>query len=168
VPSWTIFSVALRFGTDASTPVRSDVARLTPLPSAAAPHVMFMGVVAGGEDAVFALGAGVQHSGPAVCRPNKASCAAIMLRAGQTETITVTDATGAQQQFKLSLVSIASRITQSRKDALAAFDRHSDAGLCELDLANPISYSPTDGTIASVASYAPCKGQTDPVPFPGS
>lgn len=167
LPSWTVFSVALRFGQDGNAPVHSDVARLTPLPSVAQPRVMFMGVVAGGQEAVFALGNGVEHSGPGLCRPNRARCAAIMLRAGQTEQISVPSATGVPQTFQLSLVSIASHVTHERKDALSAFDRHSTAGLCELDLANPVSYSQTDGTIASVASWAACKGVKHAVPFPG-
>jgi hypothetical protein len=168
-PAWTIFSVALRFGADDSAPVRSDVARLTPLPSVAQPRVMFMGVLDGGQQAVFALGAGVQHAGPGLCRPNRARCAAIVLRSGQTEQINVAGTHGApSQQLRLSLASISSRVTHSRQEALASFNRHSAAGLCELDLADPVTYSQTDGTLAAVASASDCKGQKRTVPFPGS
>jgi hypothetical protein len=167
-PSWTIFSAALRFGADGNVPIRSDVARLTPLPSVAHPRVMFMGVLDGGEQAVFALGAGVQHAGPGLCRPNRARCAAIVLSTGQTERIIVPGASGSQQQLKLTLASISSQVTHSRRDALAAYDRHSAAGLCELDLADPVTYSQTDGTLATVAAASDCKGQKRTVPFPGS
>jgi hypothetical protein len=168
-PAWTIFSVALRFGAGGSPPVRSDVARLTPLPSVAQPRVMFMGVLDGGDQAVFGLGAGVQHAGPGLCRPNRARWAAIVLRTGQTEQIIVAGANGAPpQRLRLSLASISSHVTHSRRDALAAYDRHSAAGLCELDLADPVTYSQTDGTLATVAASSDCKGQKHTVPFPGS
>ena len=66
--------------------------------------------------------------------------------------------------MNLRLVSIASRVTHSRDEALAAFQRHSAAGLCELDLADPVTYS--QGTVSAVAATA-CKDQPAAVPFPG-
>jgi hypothetical protein len=166
-PSWTIYSLALRFGTSSDAPLRSDLARLTPLPSVAQPAVMFMGVMAGGRQAVFAFGAGVQHAGPGVCRPDRKHCAAIVLQAGQTEQIIVPTANGGHQQLLLGLVSISSRVTHSRAQALAAYDRHSDAGLCELDLADPVTFSQSDGTLSAVATAA-CRKQPTAVPFPGT
>jgi hypothetical protein len=163
--SWTVYGVALRVGTGSFAPLRSDVVRLTPLPSVAQPKAMFMGVMAGGTEAVFALGARVQHAGPGLCRPDRKRCAALVLRVGQTEQI-VAAAAGGPRQFDLSLVSIAGRVTHSRDEALAAFNRHSAAGLCELDLANPVTYSQGAGTVSSVAATT-CKDQPAAVPFPG-
>ncbi len=165
VQSWTMYSVWLRFGKDTTVPVRTNVARLTPLPSVKQPDVMFMGVMAGGRQAVFALRAGLQHAGPGLCRPDRAHCSAILLQAGQTEHITVPATSGAQQQqLILRLVHIASHVTHSRKVALAAYQRHSAAGLCELDLADPVSYSQSNGTVSSVATAA-CRKQSAAVPF---
>jgi hypothetical protein len=163
--SWTVYGVAVRIGTGSFAPLLTDVARLTPLPSVAQPKAMFMGVMAGGQEAVFALGAGVQHTGPGVCRPDRARCAAIVLRVGQTEQI-IAPAAGGPRQLNLSLVSIATTVTQVRDDALAAFQRHSAAGLCELDLADPVTYSQGAGTVSAVATTA-CKDQPAAVPFPG-
>jgi hypothetical protein len=157
--------VDVRIGTGSFAPLDSDIARLTPLPSVAEPKAMFMGVMAGGNGAVFALGAGVQHSGPGVCRPDRQRCAAIVLRVGQTEQI-IAPAAGGPRQFNLSLVGIAGRVTHSSDDALAAFQRHSAAGLCELDLADPVTYSQGAGTVSAVADTA-CKDQPAAVPFPG-
>jgi hypothetical protein len=165
VQSWTVYAVDVRIGTGSFAPLDSDIARLTPLPSVAEPKAMFMGVMAGGQEGVFALGAGVQHSGPGVCRPDRERCAAIVLRAGQTEQI-IAPAAGGPRQFNLSLVGIASRVTHSSDDALAAFQRHSAAGLCELDLADPVTYSQGVGTVSAVADTA-CKDQPAAVPFPG-
>lgn len=155
----------VRVGTGSFAPLVSGVVRLTPLPSVSQPKAMFMGVMAGGQEAVFALGAGVQHSGPGVCRPDRKRCAAIVLRVGETEQI-IAPAAGGPRQFKISVVSIASRVTHSRDDALASFERHSDAGLCELNLGDPLTYSQGDGTVSAVAATA-CKKHPAAVPFPG-
>jgi hypothetical protein len=165
IQSWTVYAVDVRVGTGSFAPLTSDVARLTPLPSVAEPKAMFMGVLAGGDGAVFALGAGVQHVGPGVCRPDRLRCAAIELHVGQTEQL-ITQAAGGPRELGLSLVNIASRVTHSQDDALAAFHRHSDAGLCELDLSDPVTYSQGAGTVSAVTAAA-CKDQPAAVPFPG-
>jgi hypothetical protein len=162
--SWTTYSVTVRFGKDLSVPLQKNVARLEPLPSAKQPDVMFMGVMASGRQAAFALATGVQHSGPGLCRPERAHCSAILLKARQTEQIAVATANGGQQQLILRVADIISSITQSRKVALAAYRRHSAAGLCELVLADPVSYSASTGTVSSVAPAA-CQNQPAAVPF---
>jgi hypothetical protein len=126
---------------------------------------MFMGVMAGGRYAVFALGAGVQHSGPGLCRPDRKRCAAIVLRVGQTEQM-IAPAAGGPRRLNLRLVSIASRVTHSRDEALFSFERQSTAGQCELHLATPLAYSQGAGTVAPVAPAA-CRDQPAAVPFPG-
>jgi hypothetical protein len=160
-----VYAVDIRVGTGSFAPLTSDVARLTPLPSVVEPKAMFMGVLSGGDGAVFALGAGVQHAGPGVCRPDRLRCAAIVLHVGQTEQL-ITQAAGGPRELDLSLVNIASRVTHSQDDALAAFHRHSAAGLCELDLSDPVSYSQGAGTVSAVTAAA-CKDQPTAVPFPG-
>jgi hypothetical protein len=160
-----VYAADVSVGTGSFAPLKSDVARLTPLPTVAQPKAMFMGVMEGGREAVFALGSGVQHAGPGVCRPDRTRCAAIVLRVGQTEQL-ITQAAGGPRQLNLSLVNIGSRVTSSHDDALTAFDRHSAAGLCELDLSDPVTYSQGDGTVSAVAATA-CKDQRTAVPFPG-
>ncbi len=164
VQSWTMYSVSLRFGKDLSVPVKTNVARLTPLPNIMAPQVMFMGVMSDGASAVFALHAGVGHTGPGLCRPDHAHCSAIVLKAGQTEHLSVPAANGSRTDLVLRVVKIASSITHSRTVALNAYHRVNNAGQCELDLANPVSYDPVTGTISSVAKSA-CQRHPDAVPF---
>jgi hypothetical protein len=163
--SWTIYSVAVRYGKDTSVPVRTDLPRLAPLPSVTSPQVMFMGVMAGGQDAVFALGSGLGHAGPGVCRPDHVQCAAIVLRAGQTEVITVPTASGGHRKMLLKLVRVSSTVTHSHSVALAAYQRHSAAGQCELDLSDPVSYSAAAGTLSTVAK-ATCAEAPGALPFP--
>jgi hypothetical protein len=165
VQTWTLYSVSVRYGKDANARVRTDVARLTPLPSAKQPQVMFIGVMDGGRQAVFDLGAGIQHQGPGLCRPSRARCSALQLKGGQTEQVILPTANGGHRTVLLRLVRIVSSTTHSHSVALAAYQRHSAAGLCALDLAEPVTYSSATGTLASVAAAA-CKAQPAAVPFP--
>ena len=87
-----------------------------------------------------------------------------MLKAGQTEHLSVPTANGSHQDLVLRVVKISSTITHSRTVALAAYHRVNDAGQCELDLANPVSYDPVTGTISSVAKAA-CQKHPNAVPF---
>jgi hypothetical protein len=145
---------------------RSNIARLTPLRSASNPEVMFMGVMDSGQDVVFMLGAGVVASGPGLCKPEAAHCAAIVLGPGQTELLTVTTEGDAHQDH-LRVTSISKQVTSSQTVATAAYQRISAAGRCELDLANPVSYSQSAGALSNVATAA-CRGLHGVVPFPGA
>ncbi len=164
VSSWTMYSVSLRYGKDTGVPLHSNVARLTPFPSASSPEVMFLGVMTGGKQAVFALRAGLGHTGPGLCRPDHSRCSAILLKPGQTEHITVPVIGGAPQQVILRLVRITHRITHSRKVALAGYLRYSAAGLCDLALADPVLYNLGTGTVSGMPK-AVCQHQSKSVPF---
>jgi hypothetical protein len=159
-----MYAVDVRYGQDTSAPIRGDLARLALLPSAQAPAVMFMGVMTGGRQAVFALGTGVTHTGPGLCRPDHPQCAAILLAAGQTEQLTVPTAAGGHRRVILRVVRIRSTVTRSRSTALAAYDRHSAAGQCDLELADPVLYSSAHGTLSAAA--AQCRQQSSAVAFP--
>lgn len=162
--SWTTYSVTVRYGKDGSVPAKTGIARLTPLPNVMQPEAMFMGVMAGGKSAVFALHAGLGHTGPGLCRPDHLRCSAIVLKAGQTEHLSIPIANGGHELIILRVVKIASSITHSRMGALSAYHRVSAAGQCELDLANPVSYDAVTGTISSVAKAA-CENHPNAVPF---
>lgn len=163
VQSWTIYSVSIRFGKD-NAPVRKDIPRLTALPSAGNPQVMFFGVMSGGRQAVFGLGAGVAHAGPGFCRPSRTSCSAIVLSAGEGEEVAWPTATGGMAQAILKVSKITSRVTHSRAEALKAYKRVSAAGICDLSLAQPVLYDPDTGTVQSFPKDA-CKAQASSVPF---
>lgn len=166
--SWTIYAVDVRAGTSATARVRDNVQRLTPLPSAKQPVAMFMGVLAGGKQAAFALASAVRLSGPGVCHPHKWMCAEIVLSASQTERITMSSAgSKTQAQLVLRLVAVSSSVTHSQSTALAAYERHSAAGQCDLDLAQPMSYNQSEGTLSAAAGAA-CQHQTAQVPFPSA
>jgi hypothetical protein len=163
--SWTIYAVDLRLGKDAHARVRRNLARLTLLPTPKDPELMFIGVMAGGRQAVFALAAGVQHRGRGRCKPSHQVCSTIVLNPGQTELLTVPTTAGEEQQLTLSLIAVRSRVTQSRSAALAAYERESAAGQCDLNLAEPMSYGQSLGTLSAAAGGS-CRHQPTAVPFP--
>jgi hypothetical protein len=164
VQSWTTYSVTVRFGKDLSVPLRTNIARLTPLPSGRAPEVMFMGVMSNGRSAVFALRQAIGHTGPGLCRPNHDLCSAIVLKAGQTERLTIPTASGGEQKVVLRVVSLTSSITHSQKVALDAFDRISHSGACDLLLSDPMLYNLETGTLSNVPKSI-CKGDANAAPF---
>lgn len=163
--SWTMYSTSIRIGKDTSAPLRSDVTRLTPLPSIRKPLVMFMGVMSGGRQALFTLQPGIGHTGPGLCRPSHTRCAAIVLGSGQTEVLTVPGTGGKARHVILRVVRISGHVTHSLVTALGAYKRFSGVGLCEVALADPVLYDVFNGTVATVASRA-CKGHPNAVPFP--
>jgi hypothetical protein len=163
VQSWSIYSVSIRFGKP-HAPVHSNIARLTALPSAGNPQVMFFGVMSGGHQAVFGLGAGVAHAGPGLCRPSRSSCSGIVLSPGESEAVAWPTATGGMAQAILQVDKITSTVTHSRSEALKAYKRVSTAGVCDLSLASPVVYDPDTGTVQSFPKDA-CKAQATSAPF---
>jgi hypothetical protein len=164
VQSWTIYSVSIRFGKKVTGPVHHNIERLTALPSAGNPQLMFYGVMSGGQRAVFGLGAGVAHAGTGLCRPSHTSCSAIVLSAGQSEEVAWPTATGSVAQAMLQLVKITKTVTHSREAALKAYKRVSMAGVCDLSLAQPVLYDPDTGTVQNFPKDA-CGGQAASAPF---
>jgi hypothetical protein len=158
--------VSVGYGVAGDVSRHTDLSRLSPLPSAAHPEVMFMGVLSGGKQAMFALAAGVGHSGPGLCRPSRAHCWAVVLKQADTEILTVPAANGgASRQVHLHVTRIDGRTTRSPQVALAAYESHSGVGLCEVDLAYPAAYNLLDGTVSNVAAAA-CRHHSSAVPFP--
>jgi hypothetical protein len=125
---------------------------------------MFMGVLSTGRSAVFALRQDVGHTGPGLCRPDHALCSAIVLKAGQTEHVTIPTANGGQRKLILRVVKITSSITHSRKVALAAYQRVSHGGLCDLLLADPMLYHLGTGTLSSIPKSL-CADYPQATPF---
>jgi hypothetical protein len=164
VPSWIIYSVSVRFSNNGHGPAHDDIPRLTALPSAGNPQLMFYGVMSGGRQAIFGLNAGVAHAGDGLCRPSRSSCSAIVLSAGDAEEVSWATSTGRVADAMLQVVKITSKVTHSRAEALKAYHRVSSAGICDVSLAQPVSYDPGTGTVESFPKNA-CKGQAASAPF---
>ena len=76
------YRVDLRFGQDGKLSARNDVARLSPLPSAADPFFVFMGVLADGKTALFLVSSDAEATGDGTCKPTPENCERIELQAG--------------------------------------------------------------------------------------
>ena len=127
-----------------------------------------MGVLAGGHKAVFALAAGVTPLGSRRLPPAPAGVLGdpAERRSDRTDHRSEPPA-ASRRSLILRLVAIRSSITHSQSTALAAYERHSAAGLCDLDLAAPMSYSQSNGTLSGAAGAA-CKNQPAQIPFPSA
>lgn len=168
-PSWTVYSVAVRSGKTTTEPVHHNIAWLTPLPSATQPDALFLGVMAGGQQAAFALGSGLVAKGPGLCRPAHTQCDIILLKAGQTEQLLAPNSKGAEQQRLLHVVQISGQVTHSARTARAAAARFSSAGVCDLGGAEPVLFDPVTGTLESMPKVTCSNQATSPLfSFPGA
>ena len=101
---------------------RETLKRLQPLPSAAQPVLIYLGVGESGKTAIFLLDHGVEAIGDGTCKPSPEECETIRLRAGDTEFLDVKDAAGnVTAQYQLDLVKIHKSTTTSASEAKASY-----------------------------------------------
>jgi hypothetical protein len=81
----TAFRVAWRFGAVDAVAGNHNAARLTALPSAKQPAVMFLGLLRTSHAAVFLVNANAAVTGDGKCQPTPARCATVTLHAGDHE-----------------------------------------------------------------------------------
>jgi hypothetical protein len=122
------YRVDIRFGQDGTLTKRNDVARLSPLPSAADPFFVFMGVLADGKTALFLVSSDAEATGDGTCKPSPESCERIEMQAGQTEFFDVTTPDGATVQYQLDLVKVSRVRSGSPAVAANARSRESSEG----------------------------------------
>ncbi|HEV2062707.1 MAG TPA: hypothetical protein VGR12_07640, partial [Solirubrobacteraceae bacterium] len=122
------YSVDLRFGQDGDLQRRNDVARLSPLPSAADPFFVFMGVLADGKTALFLVSSDAEATGDGQCKPDPSNCERIEMQAGQTQFFDVTTPDGATVQYQLDLVRVARVRASDPAVAASARSRESAEG----------------------------------------
>lgn len=118
--TYTYASIDVRFGR-AGLPLRTihDVPRLTPLPSAAQPIVIFMGMKADHETAVFMVSTDVHAQGEGTCVPSKKVCEAIELRRDQISLLDWAEPDGSVTQYELDLADVTLHETTSKAKAQA-------------------------------------------------
>jgi hypothetical protein len=128
-PTFAYASVDVRFGR-AGQHLRAirDVPRLTPLPSATNPIVVFLGTRRDRRTAVFLVSTDVHVQGLGQCVPSRSDCEAIELRDGDTAFLDVAAADGSVDQFELDLVGVTLHETTSKAVAQRAYARTSRVG----------------------------------------
>ena len=169
---WSLYGVDVRVkAPDGTASSITDLARLTPLPAATWPKLMYMGTTNGGRDAVFALGDGVSARGPARCRPARDNCSLIVLAPRHAERISWTVGVARRRTLQLTVTRITTHVTHVRDRATATIARHSAVGLCELQLGDPIQfqYDTSNGVLASASRSACTKSmKKTAAAFPGT
>jgi hypothetical protein len=105
----------------------ANLARLSPLPDAKSPIVVFMGVRPDGRTATFALMHEAILRGDATCRPSSLKCQFIDLKAGQKEQLDYVMPSLSVVRYELDVVSVgAAKVTQAA--AARFYHRESAAG----------------------------------------
>jgi hypothetical protein len=128
--TFTYASIDVRFGrAGASLREIGDVPRLTALPKAANPIVIFLGMRGDHETAVFLLSTDVHAQGVDLrCVPSVALCEAVELREGDVAFLDVRDEHGAITQYELDLVDVELHATTSESRASRTYARTSGPG----------------------------------------
>jgi hypothetical protein len=121
--------IDVRFGPAGGTLRRiQDVRRLRPLPSAAHPVVIFLGMRSDHATAVFLVSTDVNAQGEGKCVPSRAVCQAIELREGQVALLDVRAGNGTVAQYELDLDKVTLHETTSKAEAQSSYARVSRAG----------------------------------------
>ena len=121
--------VDLRFGEPGKTKQKryDDVARLSALPSANEPIVIFLGVKKDRETATFLISSDSTATGEGTCRPAITNCQTIEMKAGESTFLDIDFGEGVRQ-FRLDVASIKETDAKDAKQASAARARMSVAG----------------------------------------
>jgi hypothetical protein len=106
----------------------ADVPRLTPLPSAAKPIVVYLGTRRDHRTAVFLVSTDVHVQGLGQCVPSGKDCESIELRAGEGALLDFRAADGTITHYELDLDSVALHQTTDKALAQRAYARVSRAG----------------------------------------
>ncbi|HMJ01360.1 MAG TPA: hypothetical protein VK506_00375 [Conexibacter sp.] len=153
-------SIDVRFGR-AGSPLREirDVPRLTPLPNAANPIVIFIGMRGDHETAVFMLSTDVHAQGDGRCTPSVSLCEAIELRQDDVAFLDVRAEDGTVTQYELDLVHVEVHETTSKGKASGTYARSSraDAPLGHVGRASETRAVPqaSAGATSSAPALAP-------------
>jgi hypothetical protein len=160
-PRDDVFRVDLRFGTGPGhMRTAKDVARLTPLPSAADPLFVFLGVMKDAKTVVLLLPPGARGEGEGTCRPKATECRLLELRSDETHVVDVPTADGATRQFVVRVKGVKRSEAKTAARAATAHHRASKAGqtllreAAEAAGADPFDayrYRPALGTLAKAA-----------------
>jgi hypothetical protein len=121
--------VDLRFGKNGSKLTsRTDVPRLSPLPSQADPFFVYLGVAADGKTAMFLVSSDAVPTGDGACKPAPDNCDRVDMQAGDSEFFDVTTPDGQTVQYQLDLVRVSRTVSADAAVAKAARSRESAAG----------------------------------------
>jgi hypothetical protein len=165
------FEVDLVYDRTGAVPqTRDNIARLTPLPRASNPMIVYLGVEKDKRTALFLVSQNVRPTGKGKCLPTRSDCQFLALKAGQADLFKVIGASGTEE-FTISLTAVKTLSTTSRKVAAAAWARESKAGAKILaretghSIAHMLVYAKQAGTLS--LHHLSRKSVTRPLPTQG-
>lgn len=146
---FSLYSLQVRFGLVDGDLATRNVKRLAPLPSAADPAILYLGLSEDHKSAVFLVDAGVKTLGDGSCDPAPKNCETLTLKPGQTEFLT-----RGKKQWQLDLIAINTKKTTDAKAAAASRTAVSRSGAKALRAmagrARSYRYDSTSGTLRKV------------------
>jgi hypothetical protein len=116
-PTYLTVAAGMTFGRIGHLVRHRDLARLSALPSATHPIIIFLGIIKGSRTGVFLVPSDVHPSGEGSCHPSASNCQTVHLAVGQTEFFDAFDSAGASQQYELDFTRLAFRRTSSKAAA---------------------------------------------------
>ena len=148
------YTIKASMGLSDAPRTAQDLSRLAPLPTADAPFLVFIGVLADKKTAVFLLSSDVTATGDGICRPSKASCQTIELRAGDAELLEVARDDGTTQSYDLDLVRVIKGTASTAAAAATADPAGTAVKAAAADARTPESSStPQDDPVAGADGY---------------
>jgi hypothetical protein len=153
--TYEIDSLTVRFGDSTTTSPARTLKRLTALPDATAPVLIYLGLLKDRKTAVFLVGAGSKVQGDGRCEPAPNDCQTLRMKAGETAFI---DAPDGSAQYQLDLVRIhtsktadAARAAKARS-AVAAGGR--DALRANVSRVGRWTYDSKTGSVKKLSAKA--------------
>jgi hypothetical protein len=124
-----VLRVDLRFGEPGKSKQRKydDIARLSALPSANEPIVIFLGIKKDRKTATFLISSDATATGDGTCKPETTNCQTIEMQEGDSTFLDIDLGSGVRQ-FRLDVKSISEEDAETAKKASAARARMSVAG----------------------------------------
>lgn len=159
-----LYRVELDFGQPGEQKRYTNLARLTPLPSAEAPVIVFLGIKEDGRTATFLVSSDATPSGDGECAPSEAACETIDVKPGDTVFFDVAiEGTTETVQFQLDLERVRKTTAATTATARAAHLEESKSGRELLRVAK------LQGTVAVLDElrYSARYGVLVPVPAAG-
>jgi len=144
------FEVNVVYGGPGFVPVTLDnLRRLTPLPKASDPLIVYLGIAKDRKTAVFLVSDIAHPTGQGRCLPSRSDCHFLELKAGQADLFKVVRPTGTDE-FTLSMTAVKHLWTTSPAVAAAARARESEVGrklVARATALHAIVYSKQTGTL---------------------
>lgn len=137
--TFLVFSVDMLFGQQGHEKKLKDVARLTPLPSATNPLLVFLGVKNDRRTAVFLVSSLASPTGQGTCTPKPTQCEFLSLKLGQAESLLTVNSHGGADIYNLGLTGVRLTPTRSADVASRADARVSNAGRKLFGRGGPLS-----------------------------